>query len=77
MIYFRFFDEYTNRLERIEAKALALYQSFYNPYNEYKKKQVEIFNPHYGAVKADLVFSVGRIITITKNLCHTLGFTHR
>ena len=61
----------------MEERAQYLVESFKNPLNETKRGTVDIFDPHYGAVKADLVFNPGRIITITKNLCHLLGFTHQ
>ncbi len=78
MVYFRFFDVYTNKLEKIEGKAQVLIESFNNPYTVIKKNTIiDIFDPHFGAVKADLVFNLGKITTITKNLCHMLGFTHQ
>ncbi len=78
MVYFRFFDEYTNQLEKVEEKAQSLIESFNNPYTEIKRNTViDIFDPHFGAVKADLVFHLGKITIITKNLCHMLGFTHQ
>jgi len=52
-------------------------EAFKNPLVESKRGTVDIFDPHYGAVKADLVFNHGKIVTITKNLCRTLGFTHQ
>jgi len=38
------------------------------------KDQIDIFDPFYGAVKIDLVFSPGKIICITKNICQLLNF---
>ncbi len=50
---------------------------FANPYNEIKRFSVDLFDPNYGAIKVDLVFTPGKIISMSKNLCHALGFTHQ
>lgn len=38
------------------------------------KNKIDIFDPFYGAVKIDLVFKVGKIISITKNICELLQY---
>ena len=45
--------------------------------SEIKRGSVDIFDPHYGAVKADLVFNPGKTISITKSMCGLLGYTHQ
>lgn len=60
----------------MEEKAQYLIEAFKIPLNETKRGTVDIFDPHYGAVKADLVFNPGKIVKITKNMCNLLDYSH-
>jgi hypothetical protein len=77
IVYFKFFDEYTDQLNFVEKRALSLYDTYFSPNSIYKNKGAEVFDPHYGSVKIDLVFKLGKVISISKNLCNVLGFHHR
>lgn len=77
IVYYKFFDEYTDKLNLIEKKAVTLYESYFSPNNIYRNKGIDVFDPHYGSAKVDLVFRVGKVLSISKNLCHVLGFDHR
>jgi len=61
----------------VEERAQYLVETFKNPASEIKRGSVDIFDPHYGAVKADLVFNPGKIVKITKNMCYLLDYSHQ
>jgi hypothetical protein len=45
-----------------------LRESLLTYHHESKKTNLDIFDPSYGAVKADLAFKVGKIISFTNNI---------
>lgn len=40
-----------------------------------KRGDIDIFNPCFGAIKADLAFKPGKIVGYTQNIIKTLGFS--
>ena len=75
LIYYEHFDEYTDKVEKTQIRAQSLSEALVNPYQNKKRNNLDIFDPCYGAIKVDLSFKPGTIISITNNLCTLLGYT--
>ena len=75
LVYYEHFDEYTDKVEKMQRKAQSLSDTLINPYQSMKGNRLDIFDPCYGSIKADLSVKPGTILSITNNLCTMLGYT--
>jgi hypothetical protein len=79
LIFYKYFEEYSDKLTKIQSSINA-----YNEINQTQlgvrlvqasnKKRTDVFDPIYGAIKIDLVFRPGEVLSATKNICSLLGF---